>query len=91
MKLINSSVLMPQNSNYIDNLTIFKFGSLGGGCLVKLVAAKIIRPHMFFFTKSYFMCNYLSNKKRYGILVHENHDKRLKVTAVHHFCRGFDY
>ena len=26
LKLINTSVLIPQNSNYIENLSIFKFG-----------------------------------------------------------------
>ena len=56
-EIINTSVLIPQNSKYIENLTIFQFGRIflfleggGDGCLVKLVAAKVIRQHMFFFT-----------------------------------------
>ena len=35
----------------------------GGGFVVKLVAAKVIHQHMFFFTLSNFLNNNLGNKK----------------------------
>ena len=34
-------------------------GKGGGGFVVKLVAAKVIRQHMFFFTLTYFLDNYI--------------------------------
>ena len=53
MKLINTSVLIHKNSNYISiwhSLSLGEFFSSwkGGGCLVKLVAAKVIRQHIFY-------------------------------------------
>ena len=35
--------------------------------------------------------NLLNKKKDMVVLVHENHDKRPNVKAVHHFSRGFKY
>ena len=53
---MNTDVRISQNFNYIESMTIFKFGCIfpfikgwvGGG--VKLVAAKEIRQQLFFFT-----------------------------------------
>ena len=46
------------------------------GFVVKLVAAEFIRPHIFFFTLSYFVDNKPCNEKKdIIVLVHENHDK----------------
>ena len=45
-----------------------------GGFLFKLVAAKVIRQHVFL----------------YIVLVHENDDKWPTVTQVQQFCSGFD-
>ena len=46
-----------------------------GGFIVKLVAAKVIRQHIFFITFTHFLDNNLRNKKEMIVLVHENHDK----------------
>ena len=51
----------------ITETTIFKFWIFlfleGGRFVVKLVTAKVIRQHMFFFTLSYFLDNNIWNKK----------------------------
>ena len=57
----------------------------GGGSLVKLVAAKVIRQHMFFPLHN--LTSYIiifEIKEDMVLLVHENHDKS-NVTAVLHF------
>ena len=47
----------------------------GVGCLVKLVAAKVIRQHMFSL-HNLISCIIISDiKKDMVVLVHENHDK----------------
>ena len=61
---MNTDVSIPQNFNYIKNMTIFKFGEFfcswkGVGRVVKLGAAKVIRQHMFFFTLTNFLDNNL--------------------------------
>ena len=70
---MNTSGQIPQNSNYIEiwqSLGEFFSFWKGSGCLVKLVAAKVIRQDMFFFTLSYFVHINLWNKclwyKKYG-------------------------
>ena len=52
----------------------------------KLVAAKLIRQYVFFFTLSYFFHYIQWNKKNVIVLVHENHDKWPSVAAVRHFA-----
>ena len=70
------------------------FSLLGKGCVcgfvVKLVAANVIRQHIFVFLVIlfYFLDN---NKKRDDSLSHENHDKWSNVTPFQHFCSGFDH
>ena len=96
LKLINTNVWIPQNFNYNENETILKFlwFSLfleGGGFVVKLVAAKVTRQHMIFFTASYFLFDNLWKKEDMIALVHENHDKWPNITPVQHFCSGFDH
>ena len=95
---MNTNIWIPQNFNYTD-LTIFRFWwiflfledwRLNGGFVVKHVAAKVIRQHMFFFTLSYFLDNNLW-KKDTVVLVNEYHDKWLNVTPVQHFCIAFDH
>ena len=54
----------------ITEMTIFKFWWIflfleGGRFVVKLVTAKVIRQHMFFFTLSYFLDNNIWNKKKW--------------------------
>ena len=45
----------------LQSLSFWEFFSSwkGGGFVVKLVAAKVIRQHMFFFTLTYFLDNNL--------------------------------
>ena len=79
---MNTDIWVPHNFNYIENLTIFKFWLFfhflkGGGFDVKLLAAKVIRQHMFFFTLSFFFCNNIWKKYR-TVLVVENRDKIAK-------------
>ena len=65
-----------------------------GGFVVKLLAAKVIRQHMFFFTLSYFLDKLVifEIEKIYDIvLVHENHDKWLYLRTVQRFCSGLDH
>ena len=70
----------------------FSLRGRGGGFVVKLVAAKVISQHMFFFALSYFVYKHLWNKRKDMIvLVHDNQDKWTNVTQVQHFCRGFDH
>ena len=61
----------------------------GDGFVVKLLAAKVIRQHMFLFTLSYFLVNNLWNKKRYDIF--SPWKSRLNVTPVQDICSGFDH
>ena len=58
----------------------------GNGFTIKLLAAKV---WFFFFTLSYFIEKII--KKDMIGFVHENHDKRLSVTPVQHFCSGFHH
>ena len=79
---MNTNIWTPQNINYIENLTIFKVWLFflfvkDGGFDVKLLAAKVIRHHMFFFTLSFFFCNNIWKKYR-TVLVVKNHDKIAK-------------
>ena len=49
---INKHQCLNTPNLYLKSLSLGEFFSplKGGGCLVKLVAAKLIRQHMFFFT-----------------------------------------
>ena len=62
---------------------------MGEGFVIKLVAAKVIHQHMFFFTLSLLLDNNLWNNKRYDSLSPRNPDKMPNVTPVQHFCDGF--
>ena len=63
-----TNVWTPQNFNYNENFTILKFWWIFlslegvGGQVVKLVAAKVISQHRFFFALPYFLYNNLWNK-----------------------------
>ena len=88
VRLIAKCIL---NFNYRENMTIFKFWWIflfleGGRFVVKLVTAKVIRQHVFFFTLSYFF-----EIKKMIVLVHKNHDKWSNVSPVQHFCSSFDH
>ena len=63
-----------------------------GRFVVKLVAAKGIRQHKFFFTLTHFLDKNHGNKKKDMIvLVHGNHEKRPNFSPVTHFCSGFNH
>ena len=62
-----------------------------GGFDFRLVAAKVIGQHMFFFILSYFLDNNLWNKKKYDSFSAWKHDKWPNDTPVQHFCSGFDH
>ena len=61
----------------------------GGGFVVNLVVAKVIRQRMFFFTVSYFLYNNFK-KKDMIVLVHKNPDKMIKCYTRPIFFNGFD-
>ena len=58
-----------------------------GGFVVTLVAAKVIRQHVFV---SYIVIYEIIIKKRNYILSYEYHDRWPNITPVH-FCWGFDH
>ena len=60
----------------------------GSGFVVKLVAAKVIRQLMFFFT---YLISYVINfelKKDVIVLVHENPGTFSELVVIGAFCRG---
>ena len=59
----------------------------GVGFVVKLVAAKVVRQHMYFFTLILFLKEWsLKWIKKLIVLIHENHDKWPFCTLIQHFC-----
>ena len=75
-----------------QSLKFWEFSLFGReGFLFKLVAAKVICQHMFFFTLSYYLDKKFWNKKKaVTVLVHESHDKWSNVKPVQNVCSGLN-
>ena len=91
---MNTNLWLAQNFNYNEIWQSLSFGEVfscwkGGGFVVKLVAAKIIRQHMLFLY--IIISKIIISEIKYMIAqVHENHDKWSNVTPVQYFCSVFD-